>query len=499
MFFTQFCLSRFNPIHGSPPAVEAMPSPCSDSLRDAHKWRVYLCFKMECLGFSLPANVVLSHRYIFGYQHGNISLLHPRKMLEVSPSTRSRQNFFMQVNDGASLPAVKPDKAVHVVHIKRCVELAAQAAGQTRPNPMVGCVITTPSGETLAEGFHTRAGRRHAEAEALHAARAAGIDVTGTTAYVSLEPCNHFGRTPPCSVALIEAGVARVFVGMVDPDPRTAGGGVKRMREAGIEVFVGCEEELCRTLNEGFVHRVEKKMPLGILKYAMTLDGKIATESGSSKWVTGPAARARVHEIRNQVDAIIIGGETLRVDDARLTVRLEGSEVGGGRDTYGEQLLAPLRVVMSKTMDLPLSARMWKDAGEIRTVVLTEPKHERSDVVEHLRGLGVEIYEHHGLRPRDAMRFLYEQDALSVLWECGGRLAAAAVEDGCVQKVHAFIAPKFVGGVGAATPLSDPSVATVMSDAVLLRHRTVEHFGDDILVSGYLQSLKEPFDKGVPE
>lgn len=390
-------------------------------------------------------------------------------------------------NASASVIHDDSDAEGHAAHMRRCIHLASQAAGQTRPNPMVGCVVVDPSGRTLVEGFHTRAGRRHAEAEALAAACSAGIDVSGATAYVSLEPCNHTGRTPPCAAALVDARVARVFVGMVDPDPRTAGGGIERMRQSGIEVFVGLEEQRCRLLNEGFVHRVENKMPLGILKYAMTLDGKIATTSGSSKWVTGPLSRARVHEIRSQVDAIVIGGETLRKDDSRLTVRLESAENGNGMDSYGEPLLAPIRVVMSRTMNLPRDARIWSEAPMLRTVVLTEPGHGQDDLVGDLRSKGVEVHEVQGLRPQDAMHFLYEQDALSVLWECGGRLAAAAVRDGCVQKVHAFIAPKLVGGGGVAvTPLSQPPLATLMSDAITLQERSVEHFGDDILVTGYL-------------
>jgi diaminohydroxyphosphoribosylaminopyrimidine deaminase / 5-amino-6-(5-phosphoribosylamino)uracil reductase len=383
------------------------------------------------------------------------------------------------------LSADAPRAAADAAHMRRCVALARTAGGQTRPNPLVGCVIVTPAGVTLAEGFHTRAGRRHAEAEALHAAEGAGVSVAGATAYVSLEPCNHTGRTPPCAAALVRAGVARVVVGMVDPDPRTAGGGIARMRAAGIEVDVGVEEEACRRLNEGFVTRVEERMPFGALKYAMTLDGKIATETGSSKWVTGPAARARVHEIRNSVDAIIIGGETLRKDDARLTVRL--ADGGAALDSHGETRLAPIRVVMTRTLDLPRDARMWSDAHALRTVVLTVPGHGRAPLADHLRSRGVEVHEVAGLRPRDAMRFLYDQDALSVLWECGGGLAAAAIADGCVKKVHAFIAPKIVGGGGGApTPVAGPALAGEMGDALVLRDRTVEQLDGDVLVSGYL-------------
>lgn len=378
-----------------------------------------------------------------------------------------------------------PSPPSDATFIRRCIALASLSAGQTRPNPLVGCVLTSPTGAVLAEGFHTRAGRRHAEAEALFFAAENGIDVRGATAYVSLEPCNHTGRTPPCSAALIAAGVARVVVGMVDPDPRTAGRGVARMRDAGIEVLVGVEEASCRRLNEGFVRRVEERAPFGVLKYAMTLDGKIATEGGSSKWVTGPAARARVHEIRAGVDAIVVGGETLRKDDARLTVRVQGA---GEVDSYGEALLAPIRVVMTRGLDLPLGARMWDGARELRTVVLVDAAHGRPETVGKLRERGVEVVEIAHLRPRDAMDFLQKQDAMTVLWECGGRLSAEAIKDGCVQKVHAFIAPKIVGGgPGTPSPVAAPAVASEMSEALELQDRDVEVFdGTDVLVSGYL-------------
>lgn len=384
--------------------------------------------------------------------------------------------------------------AADAAHVRRCVELAARGAGQTRPNPMVGCVLMSADGGTvLAEGWHTRAGRRHAEAEALHAAEAAGVNVAGATAYVSLEPCNHTGRTPPCAAALVAANVARVVVGMVDPDPRTAGAGVERMRAAGIEVEVGVEEAACRRLNEGFVHRVERGAPLGILKYAMTLDGKIAAEDGSSKWVTGATARARVHDLRAGVDAIIVGGQTLRADDARLTVRQEGGSEAegarGGGDGYGDPPLAPLRVVLSQSLDLPLGARLWADAATLRTVVVTAAGGgaRARAAATALRARGVEVVETGAGRPADAMRFLHEQGALSVLWECGGRLAAAALADGCVQKVHAFIAPKLVGGGAAApTPVAAPAVAARMPDALELVDVEYEQFGRDLLVTGYL-------------
>lgn len=362
--------------------------------------------------------------------------------------------------------------------MRRCIQLAKRALGQTRPNPPVGCILLSPSGEILGEGFHARAVSAHAEVAALADAADRGNKVRGAIAYVTLEPCDHYGRTPPCSKTLLHAGVRKVYVGMVDPNPRVAGGGVRRLRRGGVEVEVGVEEDACRELVEGFVRRVEKKRPMGILKYAMTLDGKIATETGKSKWVTGEAARRRVHEIRRSMDAIVIGGQTMRMDDPRLTVR----------DVDGGSLLEPIRVVMSRSMHLPKTARMWDTAQEIDTVVLTCTDHGQRQFVNELRGRGVVVEQIPGLRPDDAMAYLYGRGCLNVLWECGGGLAAGAIKDGAIQKVHAFVAPKLIGGQSAPTPIASPPLGIDMTDALALHKPTIETFQNgDVLVTAYLQ------------
>lgn len=203
----------------------------------------------------------------------------------------------------------------HQQMMQRCLQLAQKAAGFTTPNPLVGCVIER-DGEIVGEGYHPKAGEPHAEVFAL---RAAGDKAKGATAYVSLEPCNHFGRTPPCSEALVKAGVATVVVGMVDPDPRVSGKGIERLRAAGIQVITGVEEADCQRVNEAFVHRILYQRPFGILKYAMTLDGKIATTAGHSAWITKEVARAHVHRLRATCDAVIVGGNTVRRDNPHLT------------------------------------------------------------------------------------------------------------------------------------------------------------------------------------
>jgi len=350
--------------------------------------------------------------------------------------------------------------------MQRCLSLAKRATGRTSPNPLVGAVIVK-DGEIVGEGFHPRAGEPHAEVFAL---KAAGTAARGATIYVSLEPCNHYGRTPPCSEALIAAGVAKVVVGMVDPNPLVAGGGIARLRAAGIEVVAGVDEVACQKLNEGFVHRILYKRPLGILKYAMTLDGKIATSAGHSAWVTNQDARTEVHQLRAACDAVIVGGNTVRQDNPYLTSHQEGAN-------------NPLRVVMSRSLRLPENAHLWQ-TSEAPTLVLTEVD-ANPDVKELLGKQGVEVLELTPLTPEKVMAYLYERGFCSVLWECGGMLAASAIAQGAIQKILAFIAPKIIGGNNAPTPVGDLGF-TIMTEALPLERVSWRVVGSDCLVEGYL-------------
>lgn len=349
----------------------------------------------------------------------------------------------------------------------RCRELASRAAGRTAPNPLVGCVVVR-DGQIVGEGFHPAAGQPHAEVFAL---REAGERAKGATVYVNLEPCNHHGRTPPCSEALIAAGVAKVVVGMVDPNPLVAGSGIAKLRQAGIEVALGVEEEACRRLNEGFIHRMLHRKPFGILKYAMTLDGKIATNTGHSAWVTSPEARGEVHRLRKACDAVIVGANTVRRDNPRLTSR------------RGDRADNPLRVVMSRNLDLPREAHLW-DRTEADTLVLTEVGVNR-DFQRFLTEKGVEVVELSPLSPAAVMAYLYDRSFLSVLWECGGILAARAIAEGTVQKIMAFIAPKIIGGQTAPSPVGELGL-TEMTQALTLEKVTVRSIGLDYLIEGYL-------------
>ena len=356
----------------------------------------------------------------------------------------------------------------HPTIMRRCLELAQKAAGRTAPNPMVGAVIVQ-KGEIIGEGFHPKAGQPHAE---IYALKAAGERARGGSLYVNLEPCNHYGRTPPCSEAIIRAGIRQVIVGMVDPDSRVAGGGINRLRQAGIDVKVGVEEAACQRLNEAFVHRILRQRPFGILKYAMTLDGKIAATTGHSAWVTGSAARTGVHQLRANCDAVIVGGNTVRQDNPLLT-------------THGLSDHNPLRVVMSRRLDLPTEAQLW-DTTEFATLVLTaagaNPSFQKT-----LKEKGVEVVELSTLRPATAMAHLYDRGFLTVLWECGGQLTAAAIADQAIQKVWAFIAPKIIGGENAPSPVGNLGFEQ-MTQAIGLERTQISRVGTDFLIQGYLQN-----------
>ena len=354
-----------------------------------------------------------------------------------------------------------------------CLELARSSLGKTSPNPLVGCVIIK-NGQILGEGFHPGAGYPHAEVFAL---REAGEKARGATVYVNLEPCNHYGRTPPCTDALIAAGVARVVIGMIDPNPLVAGTGVAKLRDTGIEVVVGVLKPECRKLNEAFLHRMLYHCPFGILKYAMTIDGKIATTIGHSAWVTSQEARSEVHKLRVACDAVIIGGNTVRRDNPFLTSR-------------STQTDNPLRVVMSRSLDLPTAANLW-DVSEAQTLVFTEIDSNR-EFQEYLRQKGVEVLETSTLTPAVVMSNLYDRGFLSVLWECGGTLAARAIADGTVQKICAFIAPKIIGGETAPSPVGDLGL-TKMTEALELENVSIRTVGCDYLLEGYLYQEKKKF------
>ena len=348
-----------------------------------------------------------------------------------------------RLSPAAPLQATAEQAARWRPWMQRALQLAVLGQGRTSPNPMVGCVVLDAEGQLVGEGFHAQAGLPHAEVGAL---RQAGERGKGGTAIVTLEPCCHHGRTPPCSQALLAAGIGRVVVAMVDPDPRVAGQGLAQLRAAGVEVLAGVCGAEARQLNRAFIHRVTTGRPLGILKWAMSLDGRTALPNGSSQWISGPEARAWVHRLRGQVDAVIVGGGTVRADDPLLTSRGLGPR-------------EPLRVVLSRSLDLPPQRQLW-DQGPAPTLVVHGPEASALGR-QQLDQLGVERLELDLCTPLTVLAALAQRGCNQVLWECGPPLAAEALGQGCVQQVAAVIAPKLLGGLAARTPLGDLGLVDV--------------------------------------
>jgi len=344
----------------------------------------------------------------------------------------------------------------------RALQLAALGDGRTSPNPLVGAVVLAADGTLVGEGFHARAGEAHAEVGAL---AQAGGRARGGSLIVTLEPCCHQGRTPPCSDAVIAAGIARVVLAMGDPDPRVAGGGIARLKQAGIEVIEGVRELEARRLNAAFLHRVRTGRPLGILKWAMSLDGRTALPNGDSQWISGPEARQWVHRLRSRCDAVIVGGGTVRADDPLLTSR-------------GRRSPEPLRVVLSRRLDLPLGAQLW-DQAVAPTLVVHGPDAP-PEARRAFDQVGVERLELAPCEPVDLLRALAERGCNKVLWECGPALAAAALRQGGVQRVAAVVAPILLGGEAARTPLADLGLERVEA-ATAWRERPWSRLGRDLL------------------
>ena len=356
--------------------------------------------------------------------------------------------------------------------MRRALSLAALGEGRTSPNPLVGAVVLDAAGQLVGEGFHARAGDPHAEVGAL---AQAGARARGGTLIVTLEPCCHHGRTPPCTEALIKAGIAQVVVAMVDPDPRVAGGGIARLRAAGLEVIEAVAEAEALRLNRAFVHRVRSGFPLGILKWAMSLDGRTALPNGQSQWISGAAARDWVHRLRAGCDAVIVGGGTVRADDPLLTSR-------------GRREPEPLRVVLSRSLDLPEAAQLWDQTaattlvahGPVGATDQREGEAGAAATCALLDRLGVERLVLPACEPAALLAALAARGCNRVLWECGPELATAALRQGCVQELKAVIAPKLLGGLAARSPLGDLGLES-MDQVHPWRELTQTGLGSDLL------------------
>jgi diaminohydroxyphosphoribosylaminopyrimidine deaminase/5-amino-6-(5-phosphoribosylamino)uracil reductase len=358
----------------------------------------------------------------------------------------------------------------HEDWMRLAVELARATEGQTAPNPMVGAVVVK-DGRLLGTGVHLQAGTPHAE---VHALRMAGETARGSTLYVTLEPCNHYGRTPPCTEAILNAGVARVVVGSVDPDSRVAGQGIARLRSAGIEVVECVLEEECLRLNEAYFHHRRTGRPFVTLKMAMTLDGKIAAASGDSRWVTGESAREYVHELRNRYQAILVGVGTVLADRPQLTTRLEH----GGKQ--------PIRIIVDSQLRTPLDAPVTDTSLAPTWIFTTERKNLEKE--QALRAKGVRIIST-GEGPLVDWDVLFDllgkEGVLSVLVEGGSEVNASLLKGNHVQKVIAFLAPKILGGQDSKSAVGGASPRT-MSEAIPLKDITIQTFGQDLCITGYV-------------
>lgn len=359
-------------------------------------------------------------------------------------------------------------------HMARAVELAARGAGWVNPNPQVGCVIVR-DGRVLGEGWHTRFGALHAEREALAACERAGHSAHGASAYVTLEPCCHTGKQPPCCDALIEAGIARVVVGSADPNPQVAGKGIARLRQAGIEVHEGVLRAQCDALNSAFFHYIATGRPLVIAKYACTLDGKAATRTGASRWVTGEEARRRAHADRARYAAIMVGVGTVIADDPLLSAR------GVGDDAH-----QPARVVCDARLRTPLTCQLVATAREQPSIIATCVRDRNRWEPYERAGCTLLAFdaEPDGRLPiRELLDALGARGLDSIIVEGGPTLLGSFFDERCVDRVQAYIAPKVFGGAEAPAPVGGMGAA-LPSQAVQLDCVQVERLGCDILVEG---------------
>ncbi len=355
--------------------------------------------------------------------------------------------------------------------MRRALVLAAKGRGRTSPNPMVGAVVVR-GGSIVSEGYHARAGEPHAEVVALQNAAGAA---SGADLFVTLEPCCHHGRTPPCTDRIIQAGIRRVVIPTLDPNPLVSGGGVQTLREAGIIVERGLLSEEAASLNEAFTKFITCRTPFVILKAAVSLDGKIATRTGDARWISGEQSREHAHELRDQVDAIIAGIGTIRRDNPRLTTRLPE----GGRD--------PIRVIVDGLGPLPLESQVFQAGAASRTwvAVAADAPAER---VETLLGRGLTVLEaggfHGRIRLEHLLKRLGEREVTSVMIEGGEGIFTSAVEEGIVDKFLLFVAPLLVGGKTAPSLLAGAGVEEI-GQALRLSRLRIEQLGDDLLIEGY--------------
>ncbi len=328
-------------------------------------------------------------------------------------------------------------KIENIKWMKRAIFLASLGIGKTSPNPLVGAVILDKDQNLISEGFHHEAGMPHAEVMAFNNLKK---DPRGGSMYVNLEPCCHQGKTPPCVDKVISSGIKKIYISIQDPDKRVSGKGIKLLKEAGIKVHLGLCKKESLELNKAFIYRNITNKSFGVLKWAMSIDGRIGLKNGKSKWITNADSRSLVHSFRKEFDAIIIGGNTLRKDNPLLTTR-------------GLKTPEPLRVVVTKTLDLPPISNLW-DCDLAKTLVIYNSLTANKSFLKRIPK-SVEIEKVSSDNPELISKLLAKRGCNKVLWECGPKLATSAIKSGCINEIITFIAPKILGGENSMNPLGD--------------------------------------------
>jgi diaminohydroxyphosphoribosylaminopyrimidine deaminase/5-amino-6-(5-phosphoribosylamino)uracil reductase len=354
-------------------------------------------------------------------------------------------------------------------HMQRALELAVQGQGRVEPNPMVGCVIAEGA-EIIGEGWHRVFGGPHAEVEAL---TIAGSRAAGATMYVTLEPCCHQGKTPPCTKAILAAGIRRVVVAQSDPFPQVAGGGIAELKAAGIEVELGVLQEQAQELNAPYLKLLGTGRPWIMAKWAMTLDGKTATRAGSSQWISNPQSRNIVHQLRGRVDGIMVGRETAQLDDPLLTARPPGARQA-------------LRIVVDTHASLSSDRKLVCTACEVPVLVAVGPTASKADV-QRLTDAGCEVFvcsaSRHTARLDQLLEELGRRRLTNVLVEGGGRLVGSLLDARQIDEVHVFIAPKLLGGAAARGPMAGEGIDDI-GQSLTLDSPEIEPIGSDVYVHG---------------
>lgn len=356
-------------------------------------------------------------------------------------------------------------------YMKRAIELAKKSHGCVSPNPLVGAVVLDKDGNVIGEGRHERCGEAHAEVNAL---KEAGEKAKGGTIIVNLEPCSHYGKTPPCADLIVKTGIKRVVVGMVDPNPRVSGNGIKKCRDAGIEVITGVLEKECEELNEIFIKNQLEKKPFIAIKTAVTTDGKIAAKTGDSKWVTGEKARKEVHKLRNKYDAILTGSNTVKIDNPKMNCRIKN-----GR--------SPIRVIVDSNLTCdPLSDIFIDDGIQVYIAVSENINGDKKNIYpENVSFIDCPL-KNGKIDLSFLMQKLFEKGIMSILVEAGGILNGAVLKEKLADKLYFFMAPKILGDRDAKNWVEGINIEK-MSDTIKLEIRDSKIIGSDIFVENNIR------------